>query len=296
MGMRAGDNRPAGWLMNALAIVVLTIAIYSMNSDHRDAASSIPTTDPTGEYVPDEVQGLLNFVDSMTAHGGTARGHEFVAAGVRYVAVALGSVANSAGMNVDAQLDAIRELAKRIDRDPRPRERAVQARAAFVSFAALFKAVQQTRFRGLEPDVANVSRAALSFRAKTINVRLSVTSSPARARRPAVADMTGTRPTRSRRSPGRTPARLANEPGCTRPISTPAVAPPSWMPKLVCDSARPDVCVEIDKRVVRRDVARRIMRVCESAVASEPKTAGGSALSTGTPSISATISPGPNPA
>lgn len=170
MGTQANGNPVAGWLTIAVAILVLTIAIYSISSDHHDAANSIPTTDSAGEYVPDEVKGLLSFVDSMAERGGTVGGHEYAAAGVRYVASALGSVANAAGLNVDAELETIRECATRIERDPRPRERAVQARAAFISLATLFEALQQARFHGLEPDVANVSRAALSFRA---NFRLA---------------------------------------------------------------------------------------------------------------------------
>jgi hypothetical protein len=165
MGTHSDGSPVAGRLTIALALVVLTIAIYSINSDRHDATDAIPTTAPTGEYVPDEVRGLLSFVDSMASRGGTAGGHEFAAAGVRYVAAALGTVANSAGLNVDGELETIRECATRIERDPRPQERAVQARAAFITLATLFEAVQQARFRGLEPDVATVSRAALSFRA-----------------------------------------------------------------------------------------------------------------------------------
>lgn len=165
MGTHADGSRIAGWLTIGLALVVLTIATYSATADHREAADSIPTTEPIGEYVPDEVRRLLSFVDSMTARGSTAGGHELAATGVRYVAAALGTVANSAGLNIDAELETIRERATRIERDPRPRERAAQARVAFTTLAVLFEAVQRARFRGLEPDVAAVSRAALSLRA-----------------------------------------------------------------------------------------------------------------------------------
>ena len=164
-----GDgNRLAGWLMIALALAVLTIAIDSASSGHDDASSAVPAAEPIRDHIPDEVRALLSFVDSMTARGGTAGGHEFAAAGVRYVAAALGTVATSAGLNIDAELETIREHATRIERDPRPRERAAQARVAFHTLAALFEAVQHARFRGLEADVANVSRAAASLRAETL--------------------------------------------------------------------------------------------------------------------------------
>jgi hypothetical protein len=166
MGTQRDGNRLAGWLMIALALAVLTVAIDSVASDHGDASSGGRRTGPIGNHMPDEVRTLLRFVDSMTARDGTAGGHEFAAAGVRYVAAALGSVATSAGLNVDAELEAIREHATHIERDPRPRERTAHARAAFHTIAALFEAVQHARFRGLEPDVANVSRAASSLRAE----------------------------------------------------------------------------------------------------------------------------------
>ena len=71
---------------------------------------------------------LLSFVDTMTARGGTAGGHEFAAAGGRFVAAALGSLATSAGLNIDPELKSIREHATHIQRDPRPRERTAHAR------------------------------------------------------------------------------------------------------------------------------------------------------------------------
>ena len=101
--------------MIALALAVLTIAIYSDSSDHGDARSGIPTAEPIGDYMPAEVRTLLRFVDSMTARGSTAGGHEFAAAGVRYVAAALGTVATSAGLNIDAELETIREHATHIE-------------------------------------------------------------------------------------------------------------------------------------------------------------------------------------
>ena len=152
--------------MMAVALVVLTIAIYSASFDHRHAAKSVPTTERIGDHAPEAVRGLLSFVDSMRAGGSAAGGRELAAVGVRHVAAALGAVANSTGLNIDAELETIREHATQIERDPRSRERTAQARAAFRALAVLFEAVQQARFRGLGPDVANVSRAASSLRPK----------------------------------------------------------------------------------------------------------------------------------
>ena len=166
MRIQADGNRLAGWLMIALVLAILTIAIYSATSDHGDASSAAPTAEPIGDYMPDEVRALVRFVDSMTARDGTAGGHEFAAAGIRHVAAALGTVATTAGLNIEPELETIRDHAMRIERDPRPRERTAHARVAFHDLAALLEAVQQVRFRGLEPEVANVSRAAASLRAE----------------------------------------------------------------------------------------------------------------------------------
>lgn len=165
MRTHADGNQLTFWLSVVLVLAVLTIAIYSATSDHTDVSNSVPTTEPNGDYVPDEIRGLLSFVDSMTARGATSGGHEFTAAGIRYVAAALGTVANSSDLDIGPELEMIRNLATRIERDPRPRERTAQARLAFRTLAALFEGVQYARFRGLEPDVANVSRAASSLRA-----------------------------------------------------------------------------------------------------------------------------------
>lgn len=166
MGTQRDGNRLAGWLMLALALAVLTVAIDSVASDHGGAGNAVPTAEPIGNHMPDEVRTLLSFVDTMTARGGTAGGHEFAAAGVRFVAAALGSLATSAGLNIDPELESIREHATHIQRDPRPRERTAHARVAFHTIAALFEDLQHARFRGLEPDVANVRRAASSLRAE----------------------------------------------------------------------------------------------------------------------------------
>jgi len=161
----AGNRLVGRWAM-ALVIVVLTISIYSVTSNHRRDASSIPTIEPMGEYVPEEVRMLLNFVDNARARGGRSGGHEFAATGIRFVAAALGTVANSAGVNIDRELQVVRAIATRIDRDPRPRERTAQARIAFGMLASLLETVRQARFRGLELDVANVGRAAASLRSE----------------------------------------------------------------------------------------------------------------------------------
>jgi len=166
MGTAAGGNRLAGWWTMALVLVVLTISIYSVTSTHRRDASSIPTTEPMGDYVPEEVRMLLNFVDNARARGGTTGGLEFAATGIRFVAAALGTVANSAGMNIDRELQVVRAIATRIERDPRPQERTAQARIAFGMLASLLETVRQARFRGLELDVANVGRAAASLRSE----------------------------------------------------------------------------------------------------------------------------------
>ena len=166
MGTRADRSRLLGWLLMALVLAVLTVSTYSATSDHGDGSRAVPMTKPMGAYMPDETRALLRFVDSTTSRGGNAGGHEFAAAGVRYVAAALGAVAISAGLNIDPELEAIREHATRIERDPRPGERTAEARMAFHTLAALLEAVQQVRFRGLEPDVANVRRAASSLRAE----------------------------------------------------------------------------------------------------------------------------------
>jgi hypothetical protein len=165
MSTPADGTRLTFWLSIVLVLAVLTIAIYSATSDHADVSNSVPATEPDGKYVPDEIRGLLSFVDSMTARGGKSGGHEFTAAGVRYVAAALGTVASSSDLDIGPELEMIRNLATRIERDPRPRERTADARLAFRTLAALFEGIQSARFRGLEPDVANVSRAASSLRA-----------------------------------------------------------------------------------------------------------------------------------
>jgi hypothetical protein len=162
--MRIDGGRVAGWVTTAVALVVLTISVYSVTPDRSRRRASTESQRPTSEYVPDEVTNLLRFVDSTRARAGAVGGHEYAAAGVRYVAAALGSVASSAGLDVSPVLETVRERAARIERDPRPGERATQARLAFGTLAALFESVQQARFPGLEPDVANVSRAAASLR------------------------------------------------------------------------------------------------------------------------------------
>lgn len=166
MRTQVNGNRVVGWVMSALVLTVLPIGIYLASSDHGDARGAVTAPEPIADYVPDELRALLNFVDSMAARGGTARGHEFTALGVRSVAAALGTVATSAGLDFGPELETIREHATRIERDPRPRERTAHARLAFLSLAALLEAVQRVRFRELEPDVANVSRAASSLRAE----------------------------------------------------------------------------------------------------------------------------------
>ena len=157
-------NRIAG-VMIGLVLVIFSVSTYWAISDSPDTLESTkPTEPPTGHYVPDEVRRLVSFVDSARADSATRHDHEFAATGVRYVAAALGVVASSSGLNIDPELEAIREQATAIQRDPLRRERAAHARLAFATLAALLEAVQQARFQGLEPDVANVSRAAWSLR------------------------------------------------------------------------------------------------------------------------------------
>ena len=162
MGTHADGSGLARWLMIVVVIGVLTVAIYSASSDRSDVGAAMPIPEPVGEYVPHEVRVLLHFVDSATVRGG-ATGHEFTAAGVRYVASALGTVATAAGLDIGPELETVREYARHIERDPRPRERTAQAFMAFNDLASLLGFVQQARFRGFEPDVANVSRAASSL-------------------------------------------------------------------------------------------------------------------------------------
>jgi hypothetical protein len=155
----------ARWLMIVVVVGVLTLAVYSASSDHGDAGDAVPIPEPVGEYVPHEVGALLRFVDSAGVRSG-AMGHESTAAGVRYVAAALGTVATSAGLDIGTELETVREYARHIERDPRPRERTAQAFVAFNDLASLLGDVQQARFRGLEPDVANVRRAASSLQSE----------------------------------------------------------------------------------------------------------------------------------
>jgi hypothetical protein len=165
MRTHASRSRMAGWSTIALVGAVLTVAVYAAWSDRDDAAVAVATTKPISEHLPNELSVLLRFVDAMPVRGDAPIGHELAAAGVRHVAAALATVATSAGLNIDGELETLREYAGNIERDPLPHERTAQARLAFHLLGALLEALQQTRFRGLEPDVANVIRAASSLRA-----------------------------------------------------------------------------------------------------------------------------------
>jgi hypothetical protein len=158
------SDRLSGWLIG-LVFVIFSVATYWAISDPADAVKATKPADaPTRHYLPDEVRRLLSFVDSARADTLGSRGHEFAASGVRYVAAALRTVASASGLSIDGELEVVREQATAIQRDPRPRVRASQARLAFANLAVLLEGVQQARFQGLEPDVASVGRAAASLR------------------------------------------------------------------------------------------------------------------------------------
>jgi len=158
------SNRLSGWLLG-LVLVIFSLSTYWAISDPADAVTSTRPTDPlTGHDLPDEVQRLLRFVDSARADSMGSRSSEFAASGVRCVAAALQTVASASGLDIDGELEVVREQATVIQRDPRPRVRASHAWLAFANLAVLLEGVQEARFQGLEPDVAGVSRAAASLR------------------------------------------------------------------------------------------------------------------------------------
>jgi hypothetical protein len=180
------ERKRAIWPWILLALVALALIAWFFFMGSRDADEPAAVVAPVGDAMqppdaaagmqaetqpaaperPQAVSAFLAYVDERDAAEAANLAHDYTSNGLRRLADALTTLAESGtgeGATASAgmlELDGIRERADLMQQDPQSTEHARQAREAFDSVADAMQTLQQNRFPQLADQVGRVQEAA----------------------------------------------------------------------------------------------------------------------------------------
>jgi hypothetical protein len=178
-GQRRGRGA-ASWILGAvLLVLVLAIAFSPGRRTRDDVSNAMPGVN--GSVVTDAdlravaahgaIDSFARFVASARARDMAGPRHEYTAEGIRRLAVAINDLAvldTVAGGALRPRIDALRERADALQRDPADDTHALETREAFLLAASVLESIQDRRFPDLDDQAAAVVRAADDVKARTL--------------------------------------------------------------------------------------------------------------------------------
>ena len=160
------------WILGAVLLVIVLALAFSPDGAGRPGPGYV-MPDAGGSVVPDsemraaEVDAAIGdfarFVSGQRARDVIGPKHEYTAEGIRRVAAAISALAREdtlAGGAVRPRIQALRDRANALQRDPNADTHALKAREAFLFAASILESIQDRRFRNLDGDATAVLRAA----------------------------------------------------------------------------------------------------------------------------------------
>jgi hypothetical protein len=135
------------WIFGALLLVIVLVVVFWPDRADVDAA----------------VEDFARFVSSPEARDAIGPKHEYTAEGIRRLATAISALAHQdtvAGRELEPRIQALREHADALQRDPNADTHALKTREAFLLAASVLDSIQDRRFPNLDGDATAVLRAA----------------------------------------------------------------------------------------------------------------------------------------
>jgi hypothetical protein len=169
------NRSPLPWLVGALLLVVLAVVFWPERAGRSGAGYAMPdaggsvVTDP--EMRPADVDAAIGdfarFVSSRRPRDVIGPKHEYTVEGIRRLATAISALAvrdTVAGRALEPRIQALRDRADALQRDPNADTHALKTREAFLLAASVLESIQDRRFRNLDGDATAVLRAAEAVR------------------------------------------------------------------------------------------------------------------------------------